>query len=791
MRPNYFKPLILILTTIILSCQFIWGQNWAYIAGIKAQDIGVGKNGSVWTIATNGNIYKWNGSSWDNIPGGAVRIAVDPEGAAWVVNGGGDIFKYNLSIRNWELKPGKAKDIGIGADGSVWVIGSNVVGGGYDIYKWNGSNWTNVPGGAVRIAVDPSGNAWVVNSSNNVFHFENSSFVLKPGAVNDIGVGANGSIWCTGKDKAIYQWDGSNWKMQTGGATQISVAPDGNAWVVNDGGDVYHTTSVTLAYVPIRTLFVRGQSYEYRMLQAMKFFPYSNQILLGGAVPQYSGIDPLGQAFGSLGLLAAEVYSSQFPNATAESILSDINNSLQTRQKVFGILAMLVMGKISKGAADPQTIALKNWATDLYYSIKVRTAKAVLTEYQKWKGDPCGYTADGYTRPPDCALGGLNFTQWYGTHSAPQDIIAKAGMKSVLGNNTDAMASGIAIALATVTIGASAAAVMSGLGVIVGSTLVNTAGVPIILSLTSLCSAFGGSGGMAGAAAGAIGAVSWGGVVAAPVAAAILAIVVGTIEGFRVVEQAKVEPMLKMKLGAAMAEPINISNMMADTNSAKMFFVGFQEAAANGFQIIQPKVDGEVRFYCQAGYVSSFKLSYTLNGQAVTKTTKDLSVGYEETFPIPYNATSIGVEGLYSLGGWKQLFNQTLVRPTYICYTSYGTIFQPSFKTDCPEVGNMTTQANQLTITQGGGYSAWVRLSYTLNGQTVTKIENNSVAAGWRQVVDIPVGSTNIHLQIWDATGLVWDPWKTVVDKTWPYPPNECVKVYGTTLDPKWNNECN
>jgi hypothetical protein len=263
------------------------------------------------------------------------------------------------------------------------------------------------------------------------------------------------------------------------------------------------------------------------------------------------------------------------------------------------------------------------------------------------------------------------------------------------------------------------------------------------------------------------------------------------MEGFAVVEAAKVEPMLKMKLGAAMSEYINIKNLVADSSASNMFFVAFQEAAVKGFQITQPKVDGEVRFYCQAGYVSSFRLTYTLNGQTITKTTRDLSVGYEETFPIPYNATNIRTQGWYALAGWKDLFNVTLSQPTYICYTSYGTVFAPSYKTDCPEVGNMTTQQNQLTITQGAGYVAWIRLEYNEGGQTKRVIEESGTTAGWRKVTDIPATATNIHLQIWDATGLAWEPWKTVIDQSWPSPPNVCIKVYGTTTDPKWNNECN
>lgn len=765
---DYKKSFICLLAFFYCPC--INAQQWAVIQGITAQDIAVGKNGSVWATGTNGAIYRWSGTAWQTMSGAAVRIAVDPDGAAWVVNAGNQIFKYNLTSNLWELKPGNAKDIAVGANGTVWIIGANTVAGGYDIYKWNGTNWSLVSGGAARIAVDPTGNAWVVNSSNNVFRFNGSAFEIKPGAVKDIGVGANGAIWCTGTDDRIYQWDGSNWKLQTGGAAQISVAPDGNAWAVNSGGQVWRTTGAVPAVVQIRTLFPRNQTYEYRMLQALKISPYSNTISLGGSIPTFSGIDPLGQAFGRLGLIAAEIYSHRFPNATAESVLSDMNNFPSRRQAISGVLAILVIDEIGRSSTDVSGTALKTWATDLFKSIKIRSAKAVLDEYGKWKADWCTY--EGISAE-ECRVRTQGISSLFSEHKPPKDLIGKNGLKTALSGNADAIAVGVSLGVAAVTTAVSAAVLTS----------VMTAAGTAAASSVSLFSAFAGAGAGLG--------VGFAGVVAAPVAAAILCVVVGTIEGFAVVEATKLEPMLKMKLGAAMTDYIRISNVMADTSSRNMFFIAFQESALNGFKVPETRVDGEVRFYCQAGYVSSFKLSYTANGQNITKTTADLAVGNEETFPIPYNATNIRVQGWYALAGWKELFNQTLAQPTYVCYTSYGTVFDARYKTDCPEVGSMTTKPNELTVTQGGGYAAWVKLTYTQNGQTVTKLDESGKGIGWRQVFQIPTGTTNIRLQAWTSTGLVWDPWKSIIDKTWPVPPNECIKVYGTTLDPKWNNECN
>ena len=775
------------IALICLLCYHVSiAQSWAYVPGITAQDIAVGKNGSVWATGKNSAIYRWTGASWETMSGGAERIAVDPEGAAWVI-GSGYIFKYNLATKSWEQKPGMAKDIGVGADGSVWVVGMGPVSGGYDIYKWNGSDWTKITGGGVQIAVEPTGNPWVVDNSSKIFRYNGSSFEQKLGSLKDIGIGANGTIWCTGPDERIYQWSGNNWNLKTGGASWVSVAPDGNAWVVNAAGQVYYTID---AATSSKTLYPRGQTYEYRVLKALgvQADGFGYLMGLGGAPMSYTSLTPLIQEFGQLALAAAEIYAMNRLTATPEGLLTDIKNSLEVRQKVYGILAALVAKKAAINSTDAPSTALRNWATDLFRSIKVRCAKAVLDEYQKWKANPCMYSGEGYKPPPDCGLGHINVAALFTSHPPPEDIIGKSGLKSVLGAG-DSLASGIAVAVASAIAAASTIALTSSLGVLAGSSIINTSMATIHLGYTSLFTAFGGPGGVAGASGGAIGA-GWAGVVAAPIAAAVLAIVVGTLEGIKVVEAAKVEPMLKMKLGAAMAEYINLTNVLADTCSSQMFFVAFQEAAQRGLMVTPPRVNGEVRFYNQGAYIAQYRLSYTANGQYQELTTPELSVGFEKTYSIPYNATNIKVQGWYLNAGWKDLFNVSLDRPTFVCYTSYGTIFGAEHKVDCPELAGMTSKANQLTVSQGGGYNAWIRLTYTQNGQSVMRLNKSDANSGWREVFDIPSNAINIRLEAWSATGLVWEPWKSIIDKSWPSPPNECIKVYGTSLDPKWNSEC-
>ena len=173
------------------------------------KDIGVGADGSVWLIGTDPvgagsdfGVCKWNGTNWDGVGGGGVRIAVGPDGTPWVVNSAGQIFHGQLTIEldrarlssegvvngddrrtafapgpllsiTWGAPlPGLGKDIGVGADGSVWLIGTNPVGAGSDfgVYKWNGTNWDGLANnGGVCIAVGPGGLAWLVNSVGQIF----------------------------------------------------------------------------------------------------------------------------------------------------------------------------------------------------------------------------------------------------------------------------------------------------------------------------------------------------------------------------------------------------------------------------------------------------------------------------------------------------------------------------------------------------------------------------------------------------------------------------------------------
>jgi len=242
-----FRHLLIVLLAMCCN-QTLSAQDWVSIPGIKADDIGIGKNGSVWITATDGSIHRWNGSKFEKMPGGAKRVAVAPDGNAWVVNSGGEIHRFNNATNQYTRIDGGARDIGVGADGSVWRIGMSVVPGGYDIYQWNGTSWDKRPGGGVRIAVDPAGIAWVVNDTGTPRRWNNGNWQSLSGEAQDIGIGADGSVWYTGKGNGtVYQWTGSGWVQKSGAGRNIAVSPAGDPWVVNADGEIYRSGPAVIA----------------------------------------------------------------------------------------------------------------------------------------------------------------------------------------------------------------------------------------------------------------------------------------------------------------------------------------------------------------------------------------------------------------------------------------------------------------------------------------------------------------------------------------------------------------
>ncbi len=98
----------------------------------------------------------------------------------------------------------------------------------------------------------------------------------------------------------------------------------------------------------------------------------------------------------------------------------------------------------------------------------------------------------------------------------------------------------------------------------------------------------------------------------------------------------------------------------------------------------------------------------------------------------------------------------------------------------------------QIKFTHGAGFVANWQITYNQPGKPVVNINPTGTTMGWKNTYTIPGDASNIRILVQGATGLLWEPWRTTYDKTFPTPPaNFCLKIFGTTLDQKWNSDCN
>ncbi|MCL4179674.1 MAG: hypothetical protein KJ072_18240 [Verrucomicrobia bacterium] len=165
----------------------------------RGTDIAVGANGEVWMVGwyndlldtdrnpENRDIYRWTGSAWEEVDGGAVRIAVAPDGTPWILNDDGRLRQRVNG--EWVPVDGRATDLGIGSDGTVWVTTlTDDWGEDGKLARLEGTNWINQTRSSAAVTVDPTGMPWFTMGDGDVYRglgYEGrlSTPVVQPGQV--------------------------------------------------------------------------------------------------------------------------------------------------------------------------------------------------------------------------------------------------------------------------------------------------------------------------------------------------------------------------------------------------------------------------------------------------------------------------------------------------------------------------------------------------------------------------------------------------------------------------------
>lgn len=104
--------------------------------------------------------------------------------------------------------------------------------------------------------------------------------------------------------------------------------------------------------------------------------------------------------------------------------------------------------------------------------------------------------------------------------------------------------------------------------------------------------------------------------------------------------------------------------------------------------------------------------------------------------------------------------------------------------TQSPIIAHMDAEVGgSILIRNEGGYVAHFEVTYTFNDKELTKKSGN-FTLGVNKEIAVPKGATDIRLKVQEEWFI--SSWSTIFTETFSSPPDVCYKIYGTTLNPKY-----
>jgi hypothetical protein len=177
-----------------------------------------------------------------------------------------------------------------------------------------------------------------------------------------------------------------------------------------------------------------------------------------------------------------------------------------------------------------------------------------------------------------------------------------------------------------------------------------------------------------------------------------------------------------------------------------------------------------------SGYVAKATVTYTLDGKRQpSMNSGSFAVGQIKRMPIPCNATDIEVTAKAVAG--KTIFTKKFATAMDRCYEVKGTTLSPRYES-CDEAGSCK---RRIKVTNNGAYAAKFSVKYDSEGDHLNQ-DSGSFPVGQTREISIPCAATNVEVQAKAIAG------KTIFTKNYPNAEDQCFKVRGTTLFPKYGS---
>ncbi len=215
---------------------------------VAARDIAIGNDGSVFALAFDGSMLRWNNGQQKFLafPGQFARIAVAADGKPWGVTTRNEVWRHDGM--SWRVVNGiAALDIAAGFDGTVIAAATDEV-----LYRYNSAEnrfermlaareGDPAPQGS-KLAVSPQGKPWTIGKDGRVRRCDRASCELLAQTARDIEIGPEGSVFISDLERKLRRFNTATGEWDRVGidAEGVAVGPGGLPWVVNGKSEVWY-----------------------------------------------------------------------------------------------------------------------------------------------------------------------------------------------------------------------------------------------------------------------------------------------------------------------------------------------------------------------------------------------------------------------------------------------------------------------------------------------------------------------------------------------------------------------
>jgi hypothetical protein len=175
------------------------GERFARVPGAAAVRIAVDPFGNPWVVDSFNNLVHWSGGAWQKVRGSAKDVGIGADGSVWTVGIEGGLYQYRAG--NLEKRfPGNFVRVAVDSSGEPWPIDGTMT-----LMKRSDSGWQPLRPATMSVALGPS-SMWVLDNSGATWRLDaNGNWLHRRGRFKEIAVGPDGMPWTVTLDNRVFR----------------------------------------------------------------------------------------------------------------------------------------------------------------------------------------------------------------------------------------------------------------------------------------------------------------------------------------------------------------------------------------------------------------------------------------------------------------------------------------------------------------------------------------------------------------------------------------------------------